>query len=167
MTSKNLLAAAGLSALLALVAEGAVRADTPLEPVGDTTFCSNDAHYCVHSTVRPAHLEVFDKQNPARHLWSKEEYVAKGFVSDDGKTVVSCYGGLNLIPMDASLDFAVVRILDASGGVREVRLRSLYTDMSQLPHTDSHLEWGRCVGIDGGRFVLERADGTQWRSGKL
>jgi hypothetical protein len=167
MTSRNLLAAAGLSVLLALVAEGSVRADTPLEPASDTTFCSNNAHYCVHSTVSPAHLEVFAKKDPTHRLWSRDEYLTKGFVSDDGKTVVSCYGGLNLIPMDASLDFTVVRILHASGGVQEVRLRSLYTDMNQLPHTDSHLEWGRCVGIDKGRVVLERPNGTQWRSDKL
>ncbi|NII53793.1 hypothetical protein [Luteibacter sp. SG786] len=153
--------------LLLWLAAGVTHADTPLEPANETAFCSKEGRYCAHSTVNPPHLEVFARRNPEDVLWSRNESVTKGFLSDDGKTVVSCYGGLNLIPLDATLEFPVVRMLHASGNVEEIRLKLLYSDIRQLPRTGSHLEWGRCVGIEGGNALLERADGTQWQSSKL
>jgi len=153
--------------ILAGGSAGKAKADTPLEPISETTFCSKDGRYCAHSTASPAHLDVFLKRDPEHVLWSRNEYVIKGFVSNDGKAVLSCYGGLNLIPLDATLEFLLARVLHASGNVEEIRLRSLYTDIHQLPHTDSHLEWGRCVGIDSGKVLLERPDGSQWHSSEL
>jgi hypothetical protein len=119
-----------------------------LEPVYETTFCSTNQAYCAHSTVSPNHL-------------------VKGFITDDGRTVVSIYPGLNLLPTDATLDFVLVRLLRAKGHVDEVHLRSLYSDIADLPHSDSHLYWGGWVGIENGKLVLERADRSRWRSDRL
>lgn len=167
MNRKYVLPSVALIFIFATVVAQRAHADAPLEPVKEITFCSKNQRYCAHSSVNPAHLDVFEKQNPRHVLWSRSEYVTKGFLSDDGRAVVSCYGGLNLIPLDATLDFLLARILHASGSVQEIKLNALYADIRQLPHTDSHLEWGHCVGIDKGEVLLERADGTQWRGGKL
>jgi len=167
MVRKASLTTVALIVLTTVFVAEKVLGDTPLEPVSETMFCSKGGLYCVHSTANPAHLDVFEKKNPEHVLWSREEFVIKGFLSDDGKAVVSCYGGLNLIPVEATLDFLLVRVLRASGSAKEIRLSALYSDIHQLPHTDPHLEWGRCVGIEEGKVLLERANGTQWRSDKL
>jgi hypothetical protein len=153
--------------ILVIFVAGDARADTPLEPVYNAAFCSKNQTYCARSTAVPAHLEVYERAVPGNVLWSREEFVAKGFLSDDGKAVVSCYPGLNLLPTDATLDFLLVRILRASGKVDEIKLRNLFSSVDELPHSTSHLVWGRCVGIEDGKVVLERADGSRWMSDSL
>lgn len=151
--------------LLAVAADS--RGDQPLDPVYSTTFCSKNQTYCVRSTATPAHLDVYERTAPGRVLWSRGEFVAKGFLSNDGRFIVSCYPGLDLLPLDATLDFLLVRVLHASGKADEIKLRELFSSIEKLPHSSSHLFWGRCVGIEDGKAVLERADGSRWESSPL
>ncbi|MET0255346.1 MAG: hypothetical protein ABW193_06110, partial [Luteibacter sp.] len=81
--------------------------------------------------------------------------------------IASCYPGLNLLPMDSTLDFVLVRILRFREHPREIRLRALFSQIGDLPKTSSHLEWGHCVGIERGRLVIERHDGSPWLSDPL
>lgn len=143
------------------------QADSPLEAVSETTFCSANHAYCAHSTASPNRLIVYERNAPDRILWSRDEFVVKGLISDDGKTVASIYPGLNLLPLDATLDFVLVRILRRKGEAEEVHLRSLYSSIAEVPHSVSHLNWGGWVGIEHGRLVLERADRSLWRSHRL
>lgn len=132
----------------------------------ETPSSTNQA-YCAHSMVTPNRLVIYKRDAPNHALWSRDEFVAKGFITDDGRTVVSIYPGLNLLPTDATLDFVLVRLLHAKGNVDEIHLRSLYDDIADLPHSDSHLYWGGWVGIENAKLVLERADRSRWQSGRL
>lgn len=100
------------SAVLALVlaASGTASADSPVEQVDATTFCSTNQKYCAHSTRDPSLTSVYAEANPGQVLWSRKEFVVKGFVSDDGQAVASCYAGLNLLPLDTKADFLVASI---------------------------------------------------------
>lgn len=143
------------------------RADSPIEPPTVVNFCSANLTYCARSTPVPARTMVYAKTTPDKILWSRNEYVWKGFLTDDGRSIASCYGGLNLLPMNATLDFVVARILHASGKVEQISLRSGFSSMKQLPPTSSHLEWHGCIGIEQGKLILERADGSRWLSNPL
>lgn len=149
---------------LALVVSDTASADSPVEEVSATTFCSPNKKYCAQSTRDPSLTAVYAKGNPRQALWSRREFVVKGFVSDDGQAVASCYAGFNLLPLDAKADFLVARIFRASGNVNEIRLGTVYPDIGVLPRTDSHLEWGRCIGIDEDELRIKRVDGTEWKS---
>ena len=149
---------------VALTVCGTASADAPIEQVSVTTFCSADQKYCARSTRDPSFTAVYAKGNPERVLWSMTEFVVKGFVSDDGRVVASCYAGLNLLPLDAKADFLVARLYEASGTAKDIRLGMMYPDLRALPRTNSHIEWGRCVGVDDDELVIERVDGTRWKS---
>lgn len=157
------------SAVLALVlaASGRASADSPVEQVDATTFCSKNQKYCAQSTRDPSLTSVYAETNPGQVLWSRKEFVVKGYVSDDGQAVASCYAGLNLLPLDAKADFLVARIFHASGRAKEIRIGAVYPDIRVLPRTDSHVEWGRCIDIDEDGLIIERVDGTQWKSKSL
>lgn len=153
------------SLLLAVAIDS--RADSPMEPPKVVNFCSENLVYCVHSTPVPARTVVYAKAAPDKILWSLDEYVWKGFLTDDGHAIASCYGGLNLLPMNATLDLVVARILHASGKVEQISLRSGFSSIKQLPPSSSHLEWHGCMGIEQDKLILERADGSRWLSDPL
>lgn len=161
----RLLVMAALAAALLLPTFDEARATTRLDPSHTAVFCSENFYYCAMSTVTPAYTRVLSQTNDV--VWARAEFVRKGFLSIDGQVMISCYAGLSLVPEDASLDLVVARVLHASGKVEEVTLRALYTSMSQLPRSDSHRVWGYCTGIEDGKLVLQRADGSRWESAPL
>lgn len=139
-------------------------ADTPISPIHTIKTCSTNGKYCFYSTESPAKTTVFSVDSPGNILWSTNEFVPNGYLSDNGMAIASCYPGINLAPPDATLDFVIVRILKKAKLVEKVSLKELYSSMSQLPNTISHREWGRCIGIVKNHIKLERADGTLWET---
>lgn len=144
----------------------AAGAELSRDPITSSIFCSENLTYCAKSTMTPAHTDILTESGDAV-AWTREEFVRRGFVSNDGKVMVSCLPRWKFVPENASLDDVVVRIFHASGKVDQIALRNLYTSMSQLPRTDSGLVWGYCMGIEDGRMILERADESRWKSAPL
>ena len=152
-------------ALLSLTLDAA-GAELPPDPIKSSVFCSENLMYCAKSTMMPAHTDVLTKSGDTV-AWAREEFVRRGFVSNDGQVMVSCLPRWKFVPENAGLDDVVVRIFHASGKVDQITLRSLYTSMSQLPRTESGLVWGYCMGIEDGKMILERADESRWESPPL
>lgn len=140
--------------------------ELPPDPITSSVFCSENFFHCAKSTMTPAHTDVISESGKSV-AWTRAEFVRRGFMSNDGQVMVSCLPRANYVPANAGLDFVVVRIFHASGQVDEITLRSLYTSMDQLPHSEAGLMWGYCMGIEDGKMILERADESRWESAPL
>jgi len=82
-----------------------------------------------------------------RVLWTVAGWHRWLFVSDDGKSVVAGYGGMNLVPVDVTLKERVLFFYNRGKLVRSVTLGDLYKHKSQLRRTVSHYAWA-----NGGEF---------------
>lgn len=152
---------AALCAVLLVLSCGQIQADEALRPVQDVMFCAQSNSFCAHSSLTTSTTAV-GASNSVEPTWSFHAFVQNGFISDDGDWVVSCYGGRNLVPVDAGLDFVIAIIYGRNGERRSVYLRDLFTDLSSLPKTVSHKEWGSCVGISHNLFQIKKYDGSMF-----
>jgi hypothetical protein len=139
------------------------RADTPISNATPSYFCSSDGRFCARSKQTPPSTAVFERVSQSKkRVWSTQTFIPVGFISEDGKVLVSCYPGLNLVPEDAGLDFVVVKVYRKDHEVENIRLESIYKNINQLVETESHKDWGHCVGFRSGTFQIKRTDGAIW-----
>jgi len=139
-------------------------ADTPISNTTYSHFCSSDRRFCATSKQTPPLTTVFEKGGQSQKpLWSTPAFIPVGFLSTDGKVLASCYPGLNLVPEDAGLDFVVVKVYLNGQEIQIIQLSALYKHADQLVRTESHRDWGHCVGFRNGLFVIKRADGSLWK----
>jgi hypothetical protein len=151
-------------ALLMSVIEVSV-ADTPISMPSKSKFCSSSGRYCAESNASDSITVVRDQASPEKAIvWSKKIFVADGFISDDGTVIASCYPGKNLVPSDADLQFVVIKFYDRRGRYKAIKLGDMYKSMDQLLDTESHKDWGWCMGFNEKGFGVKRADGSEWRS---
>ena len=70
--------------------------------------------------------------------------------------------GMNLVPIDVSLEEKVIFFYHRSNFLRAVKLRDLYLDKSQLKQTASHLAWGSIAGFNhANQLVVELVTGSK------
>lgn len=91
---------------------------------------------------------------PGWHRWL--------FVSDDGESVVVGYDGMNLVPLDVTLDEPVLFFYHRGNLVRTVTLKDFYRSKSQLRRTVSHFAWGHVPGFNhANQLVIELNGGKK------
>ena len=139
--------------LCAVGATCAELADAPLPPPRRLTVCSANQAVCAESdpgsnttTIRSHQTQRDSWTIPGWHRWL--------FVSNDARSVVVGYPGLNLVPRDAHLQQPVLWFYQRDRLVRTVTLGDLYQDMTQLVPTTSHLPWTHHVGINDANLLL-------------
>jgi hypothetical protein len=143
---------------------GASVADMPVSVSTKSEFCSSSGRYCAESNASDSTTVVRDQASPKKTIvWSKKVFVSDGFISNDGMVIASCYAGKNLVPSDADLRFTVIKFYDRKGRYRSVKLGDIYKSMDQLMSTESHKDWGWCIGFNENGFGVERTDGSEWR----
>lgn len=137
------------------------RADEPLGPPERVITCSRSTAYCAESDPKTNRTKVFRREN-STVLWSIKGWHRWLFVTDDGSSVVVGYEGMNLIPIDSTLNLEVLRFYKRGKLVRFVRLGDLYKNKSQLKRTVSHLAWMYSISINQANLlVVELIDGRK------
>lgn len=91
---------------------------------------------------------------PGWHRWL--------FVSDDEKSVIVGYHGMNLVPISVTLDEPVFFFYNQGRLVHTVTLGDLYEEKSQLKRTVSHFAWVQAPYINqANQLVVELVDGRE------
>ena len=147
--------------LLALLAVSSAQADTPLPPPGRHLVCSPSGSICADSDPQASVTKVISKSS-GRELWSFKGWHRWLFVSEDGKSVVVGYQGMNLVPTDSALSLEVLHFYAQGRLVRTLRLDDLYESQSQLQRTAFHLAWVHTVTVNrANELVLELVTGRK------
>ena len=140
---------------------GTVLADTPLPPPDRLEVCSADKTICAVSDP-VANRTVVSSTQSRQVLWTLPGWHRWLFVSDDGMSVVTGYSGMNLVPVDVTLEEPVLFFYSRGKLVRSTRLGDLYKHKSQLPRTVSHLAWASGGEFnDANQFVITLAYGRR------
>ena len=102
---------------------------------------------------------MYRKGSEKAPLWSVKGWARAFDVADSGDHLVTCFGGLNLLPLDYKSDWTMLSFHERGRLVRQVSLGELVPYPSKLRRTASHYEWGRCVGFEGARkYSVETVD---------
>jgi len=97
-------------------------------------------------------------------LWRVPGWFRSLHLADDGEHLVTGYGGLNLIPVNAPDSLELATFWGRDRRIASVTLGALVPDRSLLRRTTSHYEWGAISGIDSKqRLVITRVDGRVFR----
>lgn len=136
-----------------------VAADAPLPPPAPVVRCSKNGVYCGKADPKADSIVVYRKDAPEKVLWSVAGWQRAFDVSDSGDSLVACYSGMNLLPLDYEPEWTMLSFYERGRLVRKVSLAELVPDRSKLRRTVSHYEWGRCRGFDGPRsYAVETVD---------
>lgn len=131
-------------------------ADTPLPPPSGHVACSPNGTVCVQ--MQPGFdATVYRKSPEGRRtiLWTMPGWHRSAFVSDDGRHLVKCYGGLNLVPIDYDPNMSLVEVWREGTLTHRLSLRAVVGDLSRMNRTASHYAWGSCLRFESAtRFVL-------------
>ena len=131
-------------------------ADTPLSPPSPRIECSPNGTVCIE--MKPgSDGRVYRKSASGEQtrLWVMPGWHRAAFVSDDGRHLVKCYSGLNLVPVNYDPDMSLVEVWRQGALTHRLSLRTVVGDLSAVPRTSSHYAWGSCRGFESEtRFVL-------------
>jgi hypothetical protein len=149
-----------LALIVALLA-GPALADAPLPPPEELRICSPAGKVC--ATSDPAtNVTLVSSQTSRQKPWTIPGWHRWLFVSDDGESVVVGYGGMNLVPVDVTLEEPVLFFYNKGKLVRTVTLGDLYERKSQLRRTMSHFAWADMLGINrANQLVVQLVNGKQ------
>jgi hypothetical protein len=137
-------------------------ADEPLRPPTFQRFSSPNREVVAYATPG-ADTRVVNSAS-GEVLWRIPRWTRLLYLSNDGAHAAEVYSGLNLIPLDSTLDFVLVTLWTRGEKSGEVTLRELVASMSVVPRTVSHLYWGRVNGFaDNNELIVERFDGKVFR----
>lgn len=147
--------------LIAALLTSPALADTPLPTPEKFTTCPAARKPCATSDPASNTTLVFPQvsgqdswQIPGWHRWL--------FLSDIGEPVVVGYSGMNLVPVEVTLDEPVLFFYNRNRLVRTVKLDQLYRHKSQLLRTVSHLAWVHNIGFNSSnQFVVELVNGDK------
>ncbi len=126
---------------------GDVLADTPLSPPEKFTVCSPGGNICATSDPGSS-VTVVSTQRPKKTLWTLPGWHRWLFVSDDGESVIVGYAGVNLVPVDVSLNEPVFIFYHRGKRVRTVTLGELYQRKEQMRPTASHYAWTQGASLN-------------------
>jgi hypothetical protein len=153
-----------LVALVPLLA-APVLADAPLAPA-PAMVCSLKASACAMRAPDGRSAAVWRKGSGGARLSTWRATIASPAlqVSDDGRSLVEIYPGLNLLDPDAGPETVVLAFHRRGSAPVCVRLRDVIARPAALPATVSHRQWARAYGFDGaGSFLLLTAEGKSVR----
>ncbi|MEO7931833.1 MAG: hypothetical protein ABIT76_01610 [Chthoniobacterales bacterium] len=145
--------------LLSFIA-GAI-GDSPIPPSEDQIIKSPNAKFEASITLEPPQTTVFDVSGAGQRqlLWSKPGFHRIAFLADDGRHLITVYGGANLIPLDYSPGLVLLEFFDGPKLVRRVTVSEIMPDLSKLERSVSHYAWGNRWGLDSeGYFNVETVD---------
>ena len=149
-----------LALIVALLAVPAL-ADTPLPPPEKLTICSPSGKVCATSDPI-ADITLVSSQTFRQNPWKIPGWHRWLFVSDDGESVVVGYDGMNLVPVNVTLEEPVLFFYNKGKLVRTVTLGDLYERKSQLRRTVSHFAWAHIPGINrANQLVVELVNGKK------
>ena len=153
------------------------RADTPLPPPRAKEVWSANKRFCAAMDPKSMTTVVYRvaaSGHRTKH-WSMEGWFRVAHLADDGRHLVVGHDGGNLLPVNVKKDEPMIRFYDRGKLVRTVTLGDLFTNLSSLKRTASHLHWGSYLGfapsdakgrysvktVDGRTFAFDVADGKQ------
>lgn len=131
-------------------------ADTPLGPPSRHTQCSENGIFCIEM-VPGSDGRFFRKDSDGRStdLWVIPGWHRAVFVSNDGRHIVKCYGGLNLVPIRFDPAMSLVEIWRDGVLKHQLSLQTVVGDPSKMIRTVSHYAWGSCLRFESEtRFVI-------------
>jgi hypothetical protein len=137
------------------------RADEPLPPPSFQRFSSANREVVAYAT--PGSDTRIVHSASGEELWRIPGWTRLLYLSNDGAHAAEVYSGLNLIPLDSTLDFVLVKLWTRGEKSGEVTLRELVPSMLVVPRTASHLSWGTVKGFDDNELIVERFDGKVFR----
>jgi hypothetical protein len=141
---------------------GSALADSPLPPPAAFREISPSGKFAVVSDPSSG-TKVIDAAS-GKQLWQVPGWHRSLFLSDDGEHLAIGYGGLNLVPIDASDSLEMISFWSRGRKIRSVPLRAIVPNRSILQRTVSHYAWGNIAGIDHeNRLVVKRVDGEVFR----
>jgi len=135
------------------------------EPLGPPTFKRfSSANGQVVAYANPGSDTRVVSSASGEELWRIPGWTRLLYLSNDGAHAAEAYSGLNLIPLDSTLDFVLVTLWTRGEKSGEVTLRELVSSMSVVPRSASHLSWGTVKGFgDNNELIVERFDGKVFR----
>lgn len=146
--------------ILFLALGGPASADEPLRPPHLHTECSASGTFC--ATSDPAKEATLVASISGEVLWSIPGWHRWLFIANDGESVVIGYDGMNLVPVDVSLDEPVLFFYNRGELMRTVRLGDLYQSKTQLRRTVFHFAWAHIHGFNGsGQLIVELVNGKE------
>lgn len=133
-------------------------ADEPLPLPAAHEVKSPDGKFVARSV--PGGATTITARDSDAPLWSLPGWYRSIFISPDGKTLVTCYDGLNLLGRDdRRVETVMATFHHADGTRRNVTLGDLFLLLGSMPKTVSHYRWGHCVGFDKtGRFEIDTVE---------
>lgn len=148
-------------ALIAVFLASPALADTPLPPPEKITACSATRKLCATSDP-VTNTTLVSPQASGQEPWRIPGWHRWLFLSDDGESTVVGYGGMNLVPVEATLSEPVLFFYSRSRLVRTIKLDQLYRRKSQLQRTVSHFAWVHNIGFNNSnQFVVELVNGEK------
>jgi hypothetical protein len=148
-------------ALIAVFLAGPALADTPPLPPKKLIACSPARTLC--ATSDPAtNVTLVSPQASGQKPWPIPGWHRWLFLSDDGESVVVGYDGMNLVPLDVTLNEPVLFFYNSGRLVRTIKLDQLYRSKSQLRRTVSHFAWVYSIGFNSSnQLVVELVNGKK------
>lgn len=135
-----------------------IRADEPLELPVQKTVSSPDSSIIAISDPVLSTTKIINNKTK-KLLWQIPGWHRWLFVANDGKHVVTGYGGMNLIPRDYDKHMTLITFWRKGKKIKDVTLEEIVPNKSILQKTVSHYHWGGIQEIDGqGRLIVKRAD---------
>lgn len=135
-------------------------ADAPLRPPSRIEEYSSTRRYVAVADPKRDVIAVYRVDGHDRtELWTLSSWQRSFALADDGDHLVVCYSGGNLLSLDYTPTWTMLRFYRRDALVRQWSLRELVPDLSKLQRTVSHYYWGRCLGFDEtGAFRVETVD---------
>ena len=131
-------------------------ADTPLPAPSPSTQCSPNGRVCIEMKLDSGG-GIYRKGLGGERidLWAMPGLHRAVFVSDDGRHLVKCYSGLNLVPLDYEPEMSLVEVWRQGTLIHRLSLRAVVGNLSAMPRTVSHYAWGSCLRFESEtRFVI-------------
>jgi hypothetical protein len=127
-----------------------------LPPPSASTECSPNGKVCIDLNPT-SDGRVYRKGADGQKidLWVMPGWHRAVFVSDDGRHLVKCYGGLNLVPIRYDPEMSLVEVWRQGALVHRLSLRAVVGNLSAMPRTVSHYAWGSCLRFETEtRFIV-------------
>jgi hypothetical protein len=132
-----------------VLAAATAMADEPLAPASVITRCSPSGRYCATADPKLETVVVYEKGQATAPRWSLKGWQRVFDVADSGEHLVTCYSGMNLLPLDYKPEWNMLAFYERGKLIRTVSVAELIPDLTKLRRTASHYEWGQCMGFDG------------------
>lgn len=150
-----------LTAILLFVSR--THADAPLPAPAPTTIHSPQGTYTARLDPEDGITVYPSSPENAAPLWVATGWSSVGALSDDGRSLVLGYVGMNLIPRNYDLDMTMLTFFQDGEVIRTVALSELVdSELLERNKTLSHYHWGNFTGIvEDGHYQVETADGQK------